>query len=38
MSLLGHASITLTSNAYGHVLERRQAQVAAGMDRVFKAN
>lgn len=29
---LGHSSITLTSNTYGHVLERRQRQVAAGMD------
>ena len=31
-NLLGHSSITLTSNTYGHVLERRQQQVAAGMD------
>ena len=34
-NLLGHSSITLTSNTYGHVLERRQAQVAAGMDAVL---
>jgi len=34
-TLLGHSSITLTSNTYGHVLERRQAQVAAGMDAVL---
>ncbi len=33
--LLGHSSITLTSNTYGHVLERRQRQVAAGMDAVL---
>jgi integrase len=31
-NLLGHSSIVLTSNTYGHVLERRQQQVAAGMD------
>jgi len=31
-NLLGHSSITLTSNTYGHVLERRQLQVAAGMN------
>jgi site-specific recombinase XerD len=29
--LLGHSSITLTSNAYVHVLERRQRQVAQAM-------
>ena len=34
-NLLGHSSITLTSNTYGHVLERRQQQVAAGMDAVL---
>jgi integrase len=34
-NLLGHSSITLTSNTYGHVLEQRQAQVAAGMDTVL---
>ncbi len=31
-NLLGHSSIVLTSNTYGHVLEGRQQQVAAGMD------
>jgi integrase len=30
--LLGHSSITLTSNTYGHVLEQRQRQVAQAMD------
>jgi len=25
-NLLGHSSITLTSNTYGHVLERRQRE------------
>ena len=34
-NLLGHSSITLTSNTYGHVLEQRQQQVAAGMDVVL---
>jgi integrase len=33
--LLGHSSITLTSNTYGHVLEQRQRQVAAAMDAVL---
>jgi integrase len=31
-NMLGHSSITLTSNTYGHVLEKRQRQVAAAMD------
>jgi integrase len=31
-NLLGHSSIVLTSNTYGHVVERRQLEVAAGMD------
>ncbi len=31
-NLLGHSSIVLTSNTYGHVLEQRQRQVALGMD------
>jgi site-specific recombinase XerD len=31
-NLLGHSSIVLTSNAYGHVVEHRQRQVAIGMD------
>lgn len=30
--LLGHSSIVLTSNTYGHVLAQRQQQVARGMD------
>jgi hypothetical protein len=33
--LLGHSSIVLTSNTYGHVLERRQRLVARGMDAVL---
>jgi len=32
---LAHSSITPTSNTYGHVLERRQRQVAAAMDAVL---
>lgn len=32
---LGHSSITLTSNTYGHVLEQRQRQVAQAMDAVL---
>jgi integrase len=34
-SLLGHSSIVLTSNTYGHVLEERQRAVALGMDAVL---
>jgi integrase len=34
-NLLGHSSIVLTSNTYGHVLERRMNQVAAGLDAVL---
>ncbi len=34
--LLGHSSITLTSNTYGHVLEQRQRQVALAMDAVLR--
>ena len=34
-SLLGHSSIVLTSNRYGHVLEQRQREVAMGMDAVL---
>jgi polyhydroxybutyrate depolymerase len=34
-NLLGHSSITLTSNTYGHVLEKRQHQVAQAMDVVL---
>jgi integrase len=33
--LLGHSSIVLTSNTYGHVLEQRQRQVARAMDVVL---
>ena len=32
-NFLGHSSIVLTSNTYGHVLEQRQ--VATGMDAVL---
>jgi integrase len=35
-NLLGHSSIVLTSNTYGHVLEQRQHQVAQGMDAVLE--
>ncbi|MGH2407135.1 MAG: tyrosine-type recombinase/integrase [Candidatus Limnocylindrales bacterium] len=34
-NLLGHSSIVLTSNTYGHILERRQREVARGMDAVL---
>jgi integrase len=34
-NLLGHSSIVLTSNTYGHVLEERQRAVARGMDAVL---
>jgi integrase len=34
-NLLGHSSIVLTSNTYGHVLEQRQLAVARGMDAVL---
>ena len=32
---LGHSTIVLTSNTYGHVLEQRQRQVARAMDAVL---
>ena len=32
---LGHSTIVLTSNTYGHVLEQRRRQVAAAMDAVL---
>jgi integrase len=35
MDLLGHSSIVLTSNTYGHVLEERQRAAASGMDAVL---
>jgi site-specific recombinase XerD len=31
-NLLGHSTIVLTSNTYGHVLEQRQEEMARGMD------
>ncbi len=34
-NLLGHNSIVLTWNTYGHVFEQRQQQVALGMDAVL---
>jgi integrase len=34
-NFLGHSSITLTSNTYEHVLEKRQHQVAQAMDAVL---
>ena len=34
-NLLGHSSIVLTSNTYGHVLEQRQQAIARGMDAVL---
>ena len=34
-NLLGHSSIVLTSNTYGHVVEQRQRQVARAMDAVL---
>ena len=34
-NLLGHSSIVLTSNTYGHVLEGRQRELADGLDTVL---
>ena len=34
-NFLGHSSIVLTSNTYGHVLGQRQRAVAMGMDAVL---
>ena len=34
-NLLGHWTIVLTSNTYGHVLEQRQQEIARGMDVVL---
>ncbi len=34
-NLLGHSSIVVTSNTYGHVLEQRQREVARAMDAVL---
>ncbi len=33
--MLGHSTIVLTSNTYGHVLDERQRQVAGAMDAVL---
>ena len=33
--LLGHSSIVLRSNTYGHMLEQRQRPVAQAMDAVL---
>ena len=35
--MLGHSTITLTANTYGHVLPESRDEVAAAMDRVFAA-
>jgi integrase len=35
-NLLGHSTIVLTSNTYGHVLEQRQQEMARGMDAVLR--
>jgi hypothetical protein len=35
LNLLGHSTIVLTSNTYGHVLEQRQQEMARGMDAVL---
>jgi integrase len=32
---LGHSTIVLTSNTYGHVLEQRHQEMARGMDAVL---
>jgi integrase len=34
-NLLGHSTIVLTSNTYGHVLAQRQQEMARGMDAVL---
>ena len=34
-NLLGHSSITLTSNTHCHVMDQRQRQVALAMDAVL---
>ena len=34
-NLLGHSTIVLTSNTYGHVLEKRKREVARAMDAVL---
>jgi len=35
-NLLGHSTIVLTSNTYGHVLEARQREVATAMDAALR--
>ena len=35
-NLLGHSSIVVTSNTYGHVLEARQRDVARAMGAVLR--
>ena len=35
MELLGHSSITLTTNTYGHVLEEMQRETARQTDAVL---
>jgi integrase len=34
-NMLGHSTIVLTSNTYGHVLEQRKRELARGMDAVL---
>ena len=34
-NLLGHSTIVLASNTYGHMLEQRQQEMARGMDAVL---
>jgi integrase len=33
--VLGHSSIALTSDTYGHLVEGRSREVADGMDRLL---
>jgi integrase len=37
MELLGHSSITITMNTYGHVLEEMKRETARQTDAVFSA-
>jgi integrase len=37
MKLLGHANIAETANTYGHLVEERSRELAAGMDRLLAA-
>jgi integrase len=34
--LLGHSTITLTSNTYGHIVERRSRELADGMETLLR--